>query len=186
MRISDWSSDVCSSDLCCPRCRARWSRKSARCWTRSFPRPRKDPTPTLLPQAGEGLWSTCRVQARARGCSPSHKNIAICLTSAEGLRVPREQPLRRLALGVLDLAHERIRIAKLLERRHAPLQEALQLAQPGKLRRSARECQQRGHARQLQRLAEAAADAARTEEHTSELPSLMHISYAVVCLKHIS
>src|SRR3546814_13293178 len=105
MRISDWSSDVCSSDL-----RARWSRKSARCWTRSFPRPRKDPTPTLLPQAGEGLWSTCRVQARARGCSPSHKNIAICLTSAEGLRVHREQPLLRLAHGVPDLAHERLRI----------------------------------------------------------------------------
>src|SRR3546814_15903943 len=112
MRISDWSSDVCSSDL------------------------------------------------RARGCSPSHKNIAICLTSAEGLRVPREQPLRRLALGVLDLGHERIRIAKLLERRHAPLQETLQPAQPGKLRRSARESQQRGPARQLPRLAETPAYAA--------------------------
>src|SRR3546814_8517410 len=33
---------------------ARCSRKAARCWTRSFPRPRKDPTPTLLPPAGEG------------------------------------------------------------------------------------------------------------------------------------
>src|SRR3546814_7784898 len=80
------------------------------------------------------------------------------------------------------------------------------LAQPGKLRRSARECQQRGHARQLQRLAEAAADAAdqvdlvrtqprqpdlpvrfgiqrRSEEHTSELQSLMRRTYAVFCLK---
>src|SRR3546814_9268671 len=27
-------------------------------------------------------------------------------------------------------------------------------------------------------------DAARSEEHTSELPSLMRISYAVICLQH--
>src|SRR3546814_10578768 len=95
--------------------------------------PPHPPSGHLRPQAGEGLWSTCGVQARARGCSPSHKNIAICLTSAEGLRVPREQPLRRLALGVLDLAHERIRIAKLLERRHAPPPEPLQPAPPANL-----------------------------------------------------
>src|SRR3546814_4171692 len=39
--------------------------------------------------------------------------------------------------------------------------------------------------RQLKQLVWAAAGAfGRSEEHTSELPSLMRISYAVFCLKH--
>src|SRR3546814_1960988 len=121
MRISDWSSDVCSSDLSAPQS----GKSEARFAALAPPHP---PSGHLLPQAGEGLWSTCGVQARARGCSPSHKNIAICLTSAEGLRVPREQPLRRLAPGVLDLAHERIRIAKLIELRQPQPPDAFPLA----------------------------------------------------------
>src|SRR3546814_9610128 len=48
---------------------------------------------------------------------------------------------------------------------------------PARLSRSARK---RGGARQRRRRA---ARAARSEEHTSELQSLMRISYAVFCLK---
>src|SRR3546814_6487053 len=40
-----------------------------------------------------------------------------------------------------------------------------------------------GDAGRGDRLADAAADLARSEEHTSELQSLMRISYAVFCLK---
>src|SRR3546814_1266375 len=39
------------------------------------------------------------------------------------------------------------------------------------------------HRAQLEHLAEAETDFARSEEHTSELQSLMRISYAVFCLK---
>src|SRR3546814_2931740 len=102
MRISDWSSDVCSSDL-----KGR----------------RRDRQPTVRPSANQ-----------------SRKGIAI---ETDGFIDCRELSLGRLdaALGLLH--------------RGAGFKTGV----------------------------EASHDKIRSEEHTSELQSLMRISYAVFCLK---
>src|SRR3546814_2588067 len=103
MRISDWSSDVCSSDL--------WPARTL---------------PACEPEQGTG------VHGRA-GAKPSHG------FSRRG--------------------------ARMTALRAAPL-----VRPPGRHRRPAALCGRAG-------------GATRSEEHTSELQSLMRISYAVFCLK---
>src|SRR3546814_8566634 len=97
MRISDWSSDVCSSDL-------------LKAWGRSAPLPAKDP--------------------------------------AHADPLPALRPARRRRVHLRRRRHER--------------------APRSRLR----------HRRRLVRLR-----VLRSEEHTSELQSLLRISYAVFCLK---
>src|SRR3546814_2968203 len=109
MRISDWSSDVCSSDLYC--------------------------------------LSLCLQAAR-----PLEVDVGSPATSVQRLSVPRP---------AFDSA-DSVRILT-------------------KQRRSCKPCRQRGCRPQASAVAAAAPE--RSEEHTSELQSLMRISYAVFCLK---
>src|SRR3546814_10732400 len=118
MRISDWSSDVCASDL--PSTRRRGRRARARQAAR--------------PRGGRPRAASARPR-RSSPSTPSAKN----------------RSRRRLAALRAALAHGG----------GVPL---LGLLLAG-------------------RLAEAAGDGGRSEEHTSELQSLMRISYAVFCLK---
>src|SRR3546814_8455393 len=75
------------------------------------------------------------------------------------------------SLGVGDRERQRRHHAALLARHHANL-PVVQAAQPA-------------HDRQADAAAQRmlGVDTARSEEHTSELQSLMRISYAVFCLK---
>src|SRR3546814_10419608 len=109
MRISDWSSDVCSSDL----------------------------------------WRRCSGSDRSRPWSP---RLPRCSASPASLRSRRSAPDRPLQC----------------------LQEvrAILLAESG------------AAARHLAHGPQVAHQLARSEEQTSELQSLMRISYAVFCLKN--
>src|SRR3546814_1839898 len=122
MRISDWSSDVCSSDLLA--CGAEASSQGAR----------------------------RRAECHHRGIALVSGDVALQgmgLADAEAAADHGEQAFRvALSQGVRDLF----------------------------MRRS------RDHTRRA-RLGPELDDVARSEEHTSELQSLMRISYAVFCLK---
>src|SRR3546814_1969829 len=117
MRISDWSSDVCSSDL-------------GRVLGGGLPLRAQHGAPDLQPQprvSGYRLRPTVRLYGTLR---PDH---------------------RRSGAGAADSTAAGFATAQQLDHRLAPSPRA-------------------GHAR-------------RSEEHTSELQSLMRISYAVFCLK---
>src|SRR3546814_4110604 len=110
MRISDWSSDVCSSDLTCR------------------------------------LAVTSRAASVASGASKASRNSPRSRRSARAFRKPAVVSLRRKA------------------RLHAGLSIWLRVDLQARILRRER-------------------DILRSEEHTSELQSLMRISYAVFCLK---
>src|SRR3546814_4617209 len=112
MRISDWSSDVCSSDL-------------------------------ILVQLVAHIGA--------------HDHAIIARRSA---RERRRQAERISAIGIEDAA-EILAAEQLVA--HIPCRVARQVKRVGPAARSY--------------------DVARSEEHTSELQSLMRISYAVFCLK---
>src|SRR3546814_6470659 len=116
MRISDWSSDVCSSDLAAAR-----GRRGHPCIRRAFPVPRPGP----LRGAG---WQL-RVGSRNLILRKGHARI-------------RRAPFLRAAWCGADPRQDS---------RHGEGESP-----PGTI---------------------------RSEEHTSELQSLMRISYAVFCLK---
>src|SRR3546814_6924214 len=117
MRISDWSSDVCSSDLC-----YRGGRRAAA-------RRRRAPTNAVGRAAALPRLRQLRARLRARHLPRFHHRL-LC-----------DRPHRGCAAAGAGAAVRRL---------------------PA-LRRDAR--------------------AVRSEEHTSELQSLMRISYAVFCLK---
>src|SRR3546814_3735749 len=123
MRISDWSSDVCSSDL---------SQE-----LRLVPRTR---SPRLTDQGRPRLLSATLQQAEQR--QPGSGVVA----PPAGFEV-------RL-LGRVQLAPQPVQLTQLVA--GGPHRRSLEVAQRG---------------------------ASRSEEHTSELQSLMRISYAVFCLK---
>src|SRR3546814_9711133 len=125
MRISDWSSDVCSSDL--------------------------------LAQVYERGGDFAKATAAYREAialvgklgpvpGPLHAALGETLVAADDGRVGREARLAFAAAIKADPGNSRARYYT-----------GLAMAQDGRLERS--------------------------EEHTSELPSLMRISYAVFCLK---
>src|SRR3546814_6603286 len=124
MRISDWSSDVCSSDLSQAPFRRRWRRQPAR--DRSRPG---------IPSGR--LW--CRARAD-------------CLR-----KIPNWS------------RHKARRFARLLPH-------------PRPLRGESRSSDVHRH-QLFNQCGIARLTSARSEEHTSELQSLMRISYAVFCLK---
>src|SRR3546814_4751616 len=119
MRISDWSSDVCSSDL------------------------------SLSPSHRGAVWRRSVQQARTRVPSPSP--------------IWRDRQRR----GV----HHHPSGGAVRARRHNNLRETRKAPYP----RPARSI--------LIHADRKAAASCRSEEHTSELQSLMRISYAVFCLK---
>src|SRR3546814_3699632 len=137
MRISDWSSDVCSSDLCPVRngglsvpvaaCDHIDPRLDQAAWRA----PLAEPAPAGLRGGGRGLHSLCDAGEGQSGCP---QNI-----SAD----PGDAARRALP---------------------APAAETIG-AGCGQSTRSG------------------SAEEYRSEEHTSELQSLMRISYAVFCLK---
>src|SRR3546814_4365573 len=138
MRISDWSSDVCSSDLCPTR-----------------PRPRR-----------------CRKRARA-SARPAKRSLSE--------RRPTEQPLSIDAL--LD-DHDALALAALIRRGEVTPLELLKAtiarieARNPAVNAVVHRCTDEARAE----LANGIPDGPfRSEEHTSELQSLMRISYAVFC-----
>src|SRR3546814_3800470 len=152
MRICDWSSDVCSSDL--------------RIWF--FGRDR----PFCI------VVSRCRFQ---RPAAKRRRGGGNCQDSRQRATVEIPQ-LRRLALrrsraagSVLEAEPHEPRSAVRFEPAAAiisPLEvpgEALEIRIPG--------------TPVLDRPADIGGQAERSEEHTSELKSLMRSSYAVFCLK---
>src|SRR3546814_5301465 len=126
MRISDWSSDVCSSDLDPARRRAARDRHRQR-------HDRRRSRPRASAMAG---------RYRALGRRAQHRRVR--RPARPGLRsCPDPPPSPERLSRVLTLAEYRHRSDRLAD--HLPL---------------------------------AALVAPRLEEHTSELQSLMHISYA--------
>src|SRR3546814_10369056 len=111
MRISDWSSDVCSSDLCFARCSTE--RATLFCASAT----RRGPEPSSIASHNTGL-----------GLGAGHTGSPSAAASA-------------------SMSSSRKRTTSLVVKLGAPLADT------------------------------------RSEEHTSELQSLMRISYAVFCLK---
>src|SRR3546814_3052954 len=140
MRISDWSSDVCSSDL------TRYSGISV---------PGSDRPVAILPDRGaEALVQQCFAARRHR--TPSDRADNAVRIILEGVQV-----------GQLDDPR----------RRSGPAGSDQACGQAGAELQS-------GESRHVRdRLQVAAFRSNRSEEHTSELQSLMRISYAVFCLK---
>src|SRR3546814_4510031 len=136
MRISDWSSDVCSSDL--------------------LPAPSK----SLCP-AGEDLprHHIRRPGSKVEGRSSRYSALTLIAERGFG-------ELHDFRIGIRHIhRHRRLQpIGDIGQRHYAS--GFLVIAVPHLPRRPAR-----------------AGQAERSEEHTSELQSLMRISYAVFCLK---
>src|SRR3546814_3578682 len=134
MRISDWSSDVCSSDLLVQqRDRAVGDARDALVVQRRLEVVGVDVVVELL-HVGDELIAECRALLGGRGRPVLPRG---------GLAVGVERVLRRHPQVLLD-----------------PVE-------PGP----------------VQALGDGVDLAVRSEEHTSELQSLMRISYAVFCLK---
>src|SRR3546814_7213125 len=124
MRISDWSSDVCSSDLAPSGKRSPDSRDALR-----IVQPRRRSSECALDLAGQQRHEADPAQVLFAHRRPATFN-----------------QLQRLTAGRSDRNHQTTAGGELLDQR----------------RRYA---------------------LGRSEEHTSELQSLMRISYAVICLK---
>src|SRR3546814_8684640 len=129
MRISDWSSDVCSSDLTSGPSRAR-SRATTR--TGNFP----TPTRREVKRASGGLALAALVAACSGGIVPQGAGPSSAGSSATPPRIDYNVPVRQPTPST-----------------------------------------------PIAPVAAATVAGARSEEHTSELQSLMRISYAVFCLK---
>src|SRR3546814_2842480 len=136
MRISDWSSDVCSSDL------------------RPEPAPVRGPAgrsdDRRAPRGGLGGGGRRYAAVRLRHGGGERLDCAVARGDVRGARralCRQGEPVRAVAGG----------------NRAARRRARYRLGGGTRARRGA--------------------DAARSEEHTSELQSLMRISYAVFCLK---
>src|SRR3546814_5251057 len=144
MRISDWSSDVCSSDL--PKASASAARWPTRC----------------APARRWSAWWRTAWHEIGVDMVPA--------LPAAGLRVPGRGDRRRLrhrarAGGVLPAGRAVGRPAG-----HGGEHAGVERGADGQLRAGPRRARLR-------------LPLVRSEEHTSELQSLMRISYAVFCLK---
>src|SRR3546814_8511451 len=132
MRISDWSSDVCSSDL--------------------------DTTvPRELPDAGGVQIGNVP--------APSHE------THRVAIQVKRDFGVIVESCILLD--HVRVHSDDCAWSQACPVEEQVDLVEPKR--------EYTGSVQQIEVCLQQAR--ARSEEHTSELQSLMRISYAVFCLK---
>src|SRR3546814_8638111 len=129
MRISDWSSDVCSSDLCVRRAR-----------------PRRQP--------GIDRRAARRIDDDEKGDQRRDEQFGQCGDAHPSASVSYATPSRR---------HAETRVLRI---RHAivigPTPPGTGVIAPAWLAEPSK---------------------SRSEEHTSELPSLMRISHAVFCLK---
>src|SRR3546814_5579374 len=152
MRISDWSSDVCSSDLVVlirPPCRVREDRKTSTSWpgegsNRPGPAARAEKEPGCR-QPGSGQQGACRSEFNRRRCLESARQ------SLDQIAAKRRGPIG-FVRDIIDVEAEGDRR---LTRGHDIARAQIEARPFGQ----------------------------RSEEHTSELQSLMRISYAVFCLK---
>src|SRR3546814_3594845 len=150
-RISDWSSDVCSSDLTAHR----GSRRPAR---------GLDPVRADRPRRAYRRCPKCHAALRRNG----HRR---------GRTVLHDQRFHHHASAVARTTARR-------RRRSAPLLDPPCAAHRATVRGgSAWHCDRRRQRRDGLALALVHRRRDRSEEHTSELQSLMRISYAVFCLK---
>src|SRR3546814_9784274 len=145
MRISDWSSDVCSSDLCPADARRLVREGAARIlWSSN----------ANAASRGAVLASTLYRDRNHVAPSPAKRGSGNrCSISSHGQSVSM--------VGPDDIWYKEGRIAVGLPDRISSLGQSGVRREPGPPR----------------------ADQERSEEHTSELTSLMRISYAVFCLK---
>src|SRR3546814_3031410 len=128
MGISDWSSDVCSSDLVC----------AVAHWPRSSPGNEKGRNRPVVAAISVASCHRSRIPERRRGAQPSEVEAA----EARGSRSARTSPSSSFGDAVYW-----------------------------------------GSPRRPAAAPHPKADDSKSEEHTSELQSLMRISYAVFCLK---
>src|SRR3546814_5731915 len=138
MRISDWSSDVCSSDLISTQ---HFSTPLALAWLVSHLAAIGDDDIVLEPSAGVGMLATWADRAKA-----------VCINEIDPVRAGL---LRHLFPGISVTSFNAAQINQ-----HVSVAPTVVIMNPPFAR-----------------------NAARSEEHTSELQSLMRISYAVFCLK---
>src|SRR3546814_6348507 len=136
MRISDWNSDVCSSDLQRPQVAA------ARLGDAAFPLKQRP----VAAQA-EHLVAERRYFRGTEQFGKEQEAVAPVVFEL----LPRQRSIRLL---------------------QAAIDDGVQARQPARMRGGARRVGVVGSCHLL-----------RSEEHTSELQSLMRISYAVFCLK---
>src|SRR3546814_4518612 len=162
MRISDWSSDVCSSDLC-----------SASRWRACGPSARRRPRSTCSKARTSTISKSCAstIAATTRRCSA--KRCTARSECCDG----GEKPLPSDPEGAVEAGDgesgwfrdDVVRPRALDHHAGRPV---------GGTDRADR-CNRRFH----RRAGPVAGAVDRSEEHTSELQSLMRISYAVFCLK---
>src|SRR3546814_3912977 len=135
MRISDWSSDVCSSDLL-----------------------EVEEAPVVLHQGGRSYIFAFEHEAKfLRVLQRVVEEVIVCARGSGGTNEVVQSFARRI-----DVVFESV-LFVIGERRQSR-HRAIQLSQLPV------------------HIIEAAAETRRSEEHTSELQSLMRISYAVFCL----
>src|SRR3546814_7051435 len=180
MRISDWSSDVCSSDLSgrtSTGLRARPGQAPRRSWSATWqtsrlpttsPGRRRPPAPAVL-RRPEQMFA-CDSLLRLLG-----QQVGQCGPGA---------PQRLQALRVFDQQVELVApgVQPWTNRRAGPVRGQCGGAAVG-CQRQPRVAVTLDLALEGFPLRNVGADAGRSEEHTSELQSLMRISYAVFCLK---
>src|SRR3546814_1225210 len=156
MRISDWSSDVCSSDLC-----SNFSRYRSVCCSPWF----LILTPSSRKASNSG--SSRAVSTRRLAIGPPMMSIA----------------LRRLgsAIALWALASKSWEVTCML----MVMPPSVFLADGGRIGHAGQHLGDMAHlyAAALALQLAGHVEQARSEEHTSELQSLMRISYAVFCLK---
>src|SRR3546814_6828384 len=140
MRISDWSSDVCSSELQAGAARPQGAVDAER-----------RAVVDLCQAAGEARVEKGRQLGKAVGSHREPRGHRMAAAVHQQTFLPRGDH-RGAEIDARHRARRALADA-LLERHHQG------------------------------RLAEAFLEAARSEEHTSELQSLMRISYAVFCFK---
>src|SRR3546814_10739712 len=153
MRISDWSSDVCSSDL-----------------------------DLIYARPGQGLAAGQAELTRALGFGTEHLSL-YQLTIEPGTRFATEAAAGRLTIPDADAAADLFEATRAMTAAVGlPAYEISNHARPGAESRHNLTYWRYGdylgvgpgaHGRR----------GGRSEEHTSELQSLMRISYAVFCLK---
>src|SRR3546814_376048 len=198
MRISDWSSDVCSSDLGCLEAQIKFviesrSRLQSQLnsltaqrdqWQRQGTQFQDDLTEAEM-QLEEQSMRVAQAQENAQrendglpAPEQAWREAQLKTTESRGRIMQAQQQIE------LESAHQRNAsniLSSLTVRRERLMQEKQGLNLPdsthlGNLRMQLEEKQAS--------LEEATAQLeARSEEHTSELQSLMRISYAVFCLK---
>src|SRR3546814_14505878 len=202
MRISDWSSDVCSSDLAGGRSRSGPGRR--RCPGRGRRRDRRPgPCGRRADRVGEAGGTRRSPDGRRRGGAiggvaadrqgggrRTHSDGGRCRHAGAPLMDQAEPSmfgtaefwvLVALVIFVALVARKiAATVGAMLDQRAVPIRNQIEEADGKREEAQTRLTEIRKRQRDA---ASEAEEMVRSEEHTSELQSLMRISYAVLCLK---